>query len=215
MSHAVIAQPVRPEPAIVWGKLWTKWNMIWFSKAMLAADQIWHWSHRRRGRELMHSVLACHFYSVPFPSCKSTEVLLVLYFNSLSLPLYTPSNSFKLRLSFVKERLPLAEELPCFFCVHLAFGDVLLQKSEDYDWKLNNRKYKRHFGFQYSPVTASIQSPPKSKDVFPINFRWILMGSAPWCCRVPKHTLIHLQARWDVVPPAFGWYQYSIVVSLS
>lgn len=32
----------------------------------------------------MHSTLACHFYSIPFPSHKSTDVLLGLDFNSFS-----------------------------------------------------------------------------------------------------------------------------------
>lgn len=85
---------------------------------------------------LMHSALACHFYSVPFPSHESTEVLLGLYFNSLSPSLYTVSNSFKFRLSFAKEVAALSRGAALFLLctpwgIHLAFGDVLPQKSED------------------------------------------------------------------------------------
>lgn len=103
---------------------------------MLTADQIRHCNHQGRGKELMHSALACHFYSIPFPSHESTEVLLGLCFNLLSLPLYTVSNSFKFRLSFAKEVAACSRGAASFLLcapwgIHLAFGDVLLQKTED------------------------------------------------------------------------------------
>lgn len=49
----------------------------------------------------MHSALACHFYSVPFPSHESTEVLLVLYFNSLSASVHS-FQQFQIQTEFCK-----------------------------------------------------------------------------------------------------------------
>lgn len=185
ISHAVIAQPVRPEPAIVWGKLWTKWNMIWFSKAMLTADQIWHWSHWRRGRELTHSVLACRFYSVPFPSHESTEVLLVLCFNSLSLPLYTPSNSFKFRLSFAKKAAAFSRGAASFLVRTPCFWRC--PSPEEWRWWLKTLTKKNTNGTLASNTTLLL--PPskvrwsRRMSFLPISggFWWALHPGAARC----------------------------------
>lgn len=173
---------------------------------------MWYWNHWRRGRELMHSTSAFQFYSIPFPSHKSTEVMLGLYFNSFSASVLC-FQQFQVQTEFgwVKGRASL------FSCAHPGWYTLLLETF--FSWRVktakNLRKCKEHLGLKYNSVTALSQSPPESGDVFPVGFRWILVRSASCCCQVHEHTLACVQAQQDIVTHTFGWYQDVLVVAVS
>lgn len=145
--------------------------MIWFSKATLTANQIWHWNHSRRGRELMHSTLACHFYSILFPSHKSTDMLLGLYFNSFSASVHC-FQQFKVQTEFCKGRAAF------FSCAHPGGYTLLLETF--FSWRVKTTENLRTENTKSTKGSNTVLLPPWAKVHQSQRMCFLLISGGFW-----------------------------------
>lgn len=137
---------------------------------MVTADRLWHYNHTRRGRDLIDST--CHFCSVaPITQIHRTAAGSVREFSLCPIHRAHCFQPFQIHTELCKGGV-------CTLLLEMFFS----RRGKMTD-KLGMEPTSSTLGSD-SHVTDLAQSPLASKDVLPVDFRWMPVRSASWCCRV-------------------------------